>query len=296
MSLEDFIITVFCWIDDQLRLCAGDRRLRQRGFAPALSDSEVITLEVVGEFLGLDADVQIWRDARRHWRAWFPGLGSRTAFAKQAANLWVPKPRLHQRLISHVGAVADPIHLVDGFPLPICVITRAPRCRVFAGEANHGDCAAKQEYDDGCHGHLMISFDGVITGLTVTPASGSERDALWDLVEERQGLLIGDKGYLGAFLKADLMAAGMDLQTPLRSNRHDDREPQAVARLRRVRRRIETVIGQLTEQFQIEKVRARDRWHLTSRLARKVLAHTFGIFINRSLGRPDLQLAGLIAA
>lgn len=61
MSLEDFIITVFCWIDDQLAACVGDQRLRQRGFAPALRDSEVITLEVVGEFLGLDADVQIWR-------------------------------------------------------------------------------------------------------------------------------------------------------------------------------------------------------------------------------------------
>lgn len=206
------------------------------------------------------------------------------------------KQRLHQRLIARLGAVADPIHLVDGFPLPICVTTRAPRCRVFAGEADHGYCAAKQEYYYGFHGHLMISFDGVITGLTVTPASGSERDALWDLVEAMQGLLIGDKGYLSAFLKADLMAAGIDLQTPLRSNMHDDRQPQAVARLMRVRRRIETVIGQLTEQFQVEKVRARDSWHLTSRLARKVLAHTLGIFINRSLGRSDLQLAGLIAA
>ncbi len=296
MSLEDFIITVFCWIDDQLASCVGNRRLRQRGFAPTLSDSEVITLEVVGEFLGLDADVQIWRFARRHWRAWFPGLGSRTAFAKQAANLWVPKQRLHQRLIAQLGAVADPIHLVDGFPLPICVITRAPRCRVFAGEADHGYCAAKQEYYYGFHGHLMISFDGVITGLTVTPASGGEREALWELIEGMQGLLIGDKGYLGAFLKADLTTVGMDLQTPLRANMHDDRDPQAVARLMRVRRRIETVIGQLTEQFHVEKVRARDLWHLTSRLARKVLAHTLGIFINRSLERPDLQLAGLITA
>jgi hypothetical protein len=273
----------------------GNRRLRQRGFAPTLSDSEVITLEVVGEFLGLETDMQIWRYGRRHWRGWFPGLGSRTAFAKQAANLWVLKQRLHQRLITDLGAIADPIQVVDGFPLPVCVITRAPRCRVFAGQVNHGYCAAKREYYYGFHGHLMISFDGVITGLTVTPASGSERDALWDLVEEIQGLLIGDKGYLGTFLKAELTTVGIDLQTPLRANMTDTRDPQAVRRLTQTRRRIETVIGQLTEQFHIEKVRARDLWHLTSRLARKVLAHTFGIFINRSLGRPDLQFAGLIA-
>jgi len=40
------------------------------------------------------------------------------------------------------------------------------------------------------------------------------------------------------------------------------------------RRLIETVIGQLTERFHIEKVRARDTWHQCSRFWRKLLAHT----------------------
>lgn len=57
MPLEDFIITVFCWVEDHLETVLGNRRLRQRGFAPKLADSEVITLEIVGEFLGLDTDV-----------------------------------------------------------------------------------------------------------------------------------------------------------------------------------------------------------------------------------------------
>jgi hypothetical protein len=48
-------------------------------------------------------------------------------------------------------------------------------------------------------------------------------------------------------------------------------------------------------RFHFEKIRARDRWHLTSRIARKVLAHTLGIFVNRLLGRSDLQFEGLIA-
>ncbi|MBK1718503.1 hypothetical protein CKO27_12770 [Thiocystis violacea] len=52
MPLEDFIIAVFCWVDDHLAQVTGERRLRQRGEAPKLSDSEVITLEVIGEFLG----------------------------------------------------------------------------------------------------------------------------------------------------------------------------------------------------------------------------------------------------
>jgi hypothetical protein len=46
------------------------------------------------------------------------------------------------------------------------------------------------------------------------------------------------------------------------------------------RRLIETVIGQLTERFHIEKVRARDLWHQASRFWRKLLAHTICIKIN----------------
>ena len=51
MPLEDLIITVFCWVDERLKALLGEHRLRQRGLAPKLTDSEVITMEGVGEFL-----------------------------------------------------------------------------------------------------------------------------------------------------------------------------------------------------------------------------------------------------
>ena len=78
MPLEDLIITVFCWVEEHLDSLIGDHPLRQRGFAPKLADSEVITMEVVGEFLGVDTDVGIWKYFGRHGRSWFPQLGSRT--------------------------------------------------------------------------------------------------------------------------------------------------------------------------------------------------------------------------
>ncbi|WP_394699484.1 hypothetical protein [uncultured Desulfobacter sp.] len=60
------------------------------------------------------------------------------------------------------------------------------------------------------------------------------------------------------------------------------------------RRLVETVIGQLKEQFQIEKIRARNLWHLTNRLTRKILSHTLGDFFNQLLNREPLQLADLV--
>jgi hypothetical protein len=35
-------------------------RIRKSGFNPALSDSEIITMELVSEFLGIDTDKGAW--------------------------------------------------------------------------------------------------------------------------------------------------------------------------------------------------------------------------------------------
>jgi hypothetical protein len=294
MPIEDFIISVFCEIEVLLKEVTRGRRLRQRGFPPRLSDSEVLTMEVVGEYLGIDTDKGIWAYFCHHWRGWFPGLGSRANFAKQAASLWRMKQRIQTRLAARLGAFADPIHVVDGFPVPVCLFQRANSCKRFQGEASYGYCASKDQTYYGFHGHLLISFSGVICDLSLTGASVDEREALWELIGTIYGLLIGDKGYIDKRLKEELAAKGIHLETPLRANMKDSRDPRFVRLLTSTRRLIETVIGQLAERLHIEKVWARDLWHLTSRVARKILAHTFGIFLNRQLGREPLQFDGLI--
>ncbi len=45
MLLEDFIITAYCVIDATLKNFLGTQKLRQRGFEPNLSDSEIMTVE-----------------------------------------------------------------------------------------------------------------------------------------------------------------------------------------------------------------------------------------------------------
>jgi len=135
----------------------------------------------------MDSDQTIWQYFRRHWLAWFPGLGSRSAFVRQAANLWQYKALLQQRLAAKLGAIASEVHLVDGIPIPLCGFSRAPRCRSFKGEAAYGYCAAKKQIYYGFHGHLLISATGVITGFSLTPANGSEREALWDMVQMIHG-------------------------------------------------------------------------------------------------------------
>ena len=75
----------------------------------------------------------------------------------------------------------------------------------------------------------------------------------------------------------------------MRSNMSDDRGRKFNHWLISTRRLVETVIGQLANQFHIEKIRARDAWHLTNRIARKVLAHTIGVVVNKMIGNQPLQ-------
>jgi hypothetical protein len=174
-SIEEFIIAVFCCVDDLLQEMAQGQAIRQKGFAPALADSEVITMEVVAESQGIDADQAIWNYFRRHWLVLFPGLGSRSAFVRQAANLWQYKERLQQQLAAQMGAFVDDIHLVDGIPIALCGFSRAARCRSFRGETTFGYCAAKKQTYYGFHGHLLVSATGVISGFSLTPAAASEK-------------------------------------------------------------------------------------------------------------------------
>jgi hypothetical protein len=55
MDLETLITVVFCVQDDCLYPLTREHKVRQHGPAPSLVDSEVWTMEVVGELLGAAA-------------------------------------------------------------------------------------------------------------------------------------------------------------------------------------------------------------------------------------------------
>lgn len=295
MSMENFIIAVYCLVDELLKNVAGKQKLRQRGFQPGLSDSEMITMETIAEFLGVDTDKGAWEYFFNHWRDWFPKLGSRANFAKHSANLWNIKQRIQKELARQLGAFSDSLHLSDGFPMPVCHFKRAYFSRVFTGEADYGYCASKGETYYGFKGNILINSEGIITEITATAANIDERDSLWDLITEVSGMLIADKGLIGTDYQNDLrQLAQINLQTAVRANMKETRSEKFVNWLKSKRRLVETVIGQLTERFNLEKVRARKMWYLTNRIARKILAHTICVFINKQYGNPPLQFELLV--
>ena len=295
MSLEDFIIAVYCVVDDTLKNLIEGQSLRKRGFQPGLSDSEMITMEVVAEFLGIDTDKGAWEYFVSHWKTWFPMVGSRANFAKHGANLWQVTQQIQKEVAKQLGGFSDRLHLSDGFPVPVCHFKRAHFSRVFGGDAAYGYCASKGETYYGFKGNLLISSEGIITEMTVTAANIDERESLWELVGGIGGMLIADKGLIGVDFQKELRQfTQVNLQTAVRGNMEEKRSDVFIKWLISTRRLVETVIGQLTERFNIEKMRARKLWHLTNRIARKMLAHTIGVLLNKENGNPPLQFELLI--
>ncbi len=289
MDLITFLIRVFCLIDDSL----PDQRLRQRGRRPTLSDAEVLTIEIVGEFLGIDTDVGLYRYFRAHFGDWFPGLRQvhRTTFTRQAANLWAIKRQLWQQVVALVPQ--DPlIGVVDSFPMPVCRFGRAPRCQRFKGVAAFGyDEVARQTFY-GLRAHLRLGWPGVVTDFRLVPANVHDTTVAADLLQTTQGWVLGDRNYWDPDLRTALAAQGLHLLAPFKTKKH---EPFRYPRwLTHMRYRIETLIGQLVERFHAKKVWARDRWHLTSRWMRKLLSHSIAVLFCCQAGLPPLSLAKLI--
>jgi hypothetical protein len=131
MDRDDFIITVYCLVCEHYQVIRDMYSVRRGGFAPALTDEEVITMEICGEYFKCATDQDIFDYFRAHYRTWFPALTDRTLFARQAANLWQVKAALQQRLTVVSGQADDPVQVSATLPLPICSLIRAPRDRCF---------------------------------------------------------------------------------------------------------------------------------------------------------------------
>jgi hypothetical protein len=298
VDLESFTIAVYCVIDELLGELATDPvwgQVRRRGPAPVLADSEVLTMEVVGEFLGHDQDVAIVNYFGREHPDWFPGVTRvhRTTFARQAANLWAVKERLGQYLRDRLRH--DPaLSIVDSVPVPVCRYGRSQRCSRFRGEAAYGYDQGSKTVFYGFRWHLRACWPGVVVAVQAAPANASDLEVLPEMVEGAVGQVLGDRNYWSPLLREQLAPAGIDFCAPFRK-RSQDPDPRGSKRLTRIRWRIETVAAQFVERFHLKRLWARDAWHLTSRMLRKLLSHSIAVFLCLERGSPPLSFAQLVA-
>jgi hypothetical protein len=261
---------------------------------PILAESEVLTIEVVGEFLGLDQDTAMVASFRRHHAKLFPALATvhRPTFVRQAANLWGIKERVWQLVLAPVPH--DPaVSLVERFPVPVCRCARAYRCRLFQGEAACGRDERNRPTSYGVRCHVRCCRPGVIATVSLAPANAADVAVLPEVVEGTHGYAVGDRNCWSPDLTAEVGKRGLALVAPSRSATRDP-HPRRSRFLSRIRYCIETTFSQRGARYDVKRAWARDLWHLCRRVLRKVLSHTIATFFTAALGHPPLQHARLL--
>lgn len=299
MDRDTFIITVYCLVDEHYQQLTATCPVRHGGFAPQLSDVEVITMEMCGEFFTLSCDTDLFAYFRNHYHHFFPTLTDRTLFVRQAANLWQIKAAIQRRLVHASGHANDPVQSIDTLPLPVCTYTRGGRRdRCLRPYADYGYCDAKKVHYYGFKLGVRITRCGLITHYPLLAARPHDVHHLAALGEGfTGGVVAADKGFIDQYQHTMLSARhALTVVTPTRA-RMTPTQPyrlrRACARWRKV---VETVGAQLTERFAVARIRVDDLWHFQHRLIRKVLAHTVAVVLNLQMGRQPLDFEGLLTA
>jgi len=305
MERDELIIWVYLWVCEQVEAWRKQqplsrRRLRQAGFAPALSDEEALCIELCGEMLRLHGDKAIFCHFKTHYQSWFPNLKDRPAFVRQCANLWRLKLVLQERLLRDQEVHLQPLQPADTMPLPVCAKARAHRDRCFAGVARKGYCAAKDLYYYGFKLGLRVTQAGLIASYALLEANTHDCRHLPDLVEGHQGLVPVDKGFFDPALWRQLLERGIHIvgRGPRGVHKHRPPEvalPAPMEKLcARIRKTVEVVGALLCSRFRVDRIRVHDLWHFEHRLLRKILAFNLLVTRNLELHRPPPDLDGLV--
>jgi hypothetical protein len=288
-NLTDLFTTVFVIIDDIYNETTPISIKNRRNIKDSkLSDSEIITISIVGELLTIDSEKAFFSLLKREFSL-FPNLGDRSRFNRTKRNLHSVIDNIRVHLSHFMSRHSSNIRIVDSMPIPVCKFGRAHFSKCFKGVASYGYCPSKKETYFGFKLHALTTTEGFFTDVIITPADVDDRDAIFDLSEQYNSTyIIGDKGYISKMLTPELKKEkNIDLIF-LKRNNSKNQYPRDIRQLIfKVRRRIETSFSQLSEQLNINKVKTKSYWGFITRIKIKILSHNISFFINKLLGKDE---------
>src|SRR5258708_38410612 len=287
-NFDDFCLWMYVMVDDIWQQIAP--LFKRPGPIPECSDSELLTMALVGECRKWDEETTMLSQWREH-RDLFPHIPSQSRFNRRRRGLLQAFNMIRQTVLSALDLSADGQAAIDSLPVPVVKFHLVPGSTGdwAAQGATFGKIASKKITIFGFKLHLLVSLAGLILDFELASANLADLNVGAELLAEHTDLTVfGDKGYISADLAQQLLTQNrLKLMTLPRRNQADQ-PPQAVTRsFNAVRQIIETVNGQLTEQFNIQANHAHSFCGLCTRLLTKLAAHTLCIYLNRLLANPD---------
>lgn len=260
---------IFCQIDDfckefsgyiNARLLPSFNKKSPRGPACSLSDSEIMTILILFQSSGY-----------RNFKTFYIG------FLSNYFQSAFPELPTYNRFIQIMNRVIFPlilfsqlnsgkrtgIYYVDSTCLPVCNLKRSKRHKTFEEIAQYGRTSVGWFF--GLKLHLVINNHGELIAFKITRANQHDAKACESLLKTLNGLVFGDKGYLGKELFSRLLKNGLKLITRVRKNMKAPALSSLEKQLLNQRGIIETVIGHLKHRYQV--------WHTRHRSIINAMTH-----------------------
>jgi hypothetical protein len=295
MDRELLLICLYCMVDEALEQPRLKAQLKRVGSKPKLPDTSLITLTLFQEFSGIKDEDEYWSYIWKRYSDWFPGQHiDRSQYNRRKKNLAELVNQI-RAIIARALVEPSELHIVDCIGTTAITITKFFRSNSFPS-AGIGRCASKDKKYAGYKTATIVTASGVIEDFitgSARPHDTPYGEAL--LTQQGIGTYLGDKGFIfKQEVREDLETKGVHLITPKRSNMKQTNTKQEAGLLKRYRRVVETVNGQLTEHFSFDHPGGKSERGLLGRLLCKLAAHTFGLAILRKFNLPPMQLDLLV--
>ena len=211
------------------KFCAPDELKHRKNVDQVkISDSSILAMLIWQTEIGIES--------QRRFCKFFVGL-SHSRFNRRARML-LPLMRCIRQDWNQEVKTAGEFLIIDSFPVPGCQPIRNYHVKIFRGIADIGYKAAKKIYYYGFKVHALVSDNGYLLDYAVTRASVHDAKETVELMINAHPInhyLLGDEGYLGKDLAAELKGMGYVLWTPYRRNmegakKHNDHQLMAIRR------------------------------------------------------------------
>ncbi len=288
VSPEEAVTVLFCLIDDAYRLLNPDGGRYEA--LKKLSDSEVLTLALLQQLRGVESCRSFLRDAGRFFVHLFPGVAglAPSSFHRRVRKLRAYLEPLRRAVVSELAGDPETL-VVDSTLLPVLHPRQVKQSHEGWGRPSSGAAWARWG-SFAVHGvnlHLLCSTNRVPLSYELTPANAADVRLVEELLAEARlgdGAArrpFGDLAYRSKRLKEALGERGVLLATE-----RAERRPS-------IRQQVEVCFASLKRAFGLGGTLAKTLVGLATRIAAKICAYTYGLYVNRLLERPQGRIKEL---
>ena len=239
---------------------------------------------LIAECKGWDIETELLSEFSQHPNL-FPILPCQSRFNRRRRNLGTIINQIRQLLLADIEGASEQLCIIDSLPIPVMQFHLVPWStnNWSCYGADYGRVESKKQTIFGYKLHLLVTASGVIVDFELAPASANDLWVGYELLcghQDKQ--VIGDKAYINTQIKDQLAQLNrIDLITIPRRNQKQQISRQTKRWINQIRQIVETVNGQLSQQFHIQNNHAHSFWGVCTRLYAKLTAHTLCIYLNQ---------------